>query len=178
MKYLIILAILYTNIFAQITNKMYDLYQMHRYTKACNIGLANLYKNRNDTNFISIYAFSCLHANHLDRLSYPIARLKKNKSARANAAYLSVIVMQEKLLLHSMLDRYKLNQFKFPSTNYILSKVFNLYLKLKTYKTVPIYLFQDPKNKHIAYKLYITKFKQLVIEKFYDSTLVQKHVYN
>ncbi len=121
MKLFIILTLFYTNIFAHISEKIYDLYQMHHYTKACNVGLANLYNNRNNENFISIYAFSCLHANHLDRLSYPIARLKDSKSARANAAYLSVIVMQEKLLLHSMLDGYKLNKFKLPSTNYILS---------------------------------------------------------
>jgi hypothetical protein len=156
---------------------MYNLYQTKQYEQSCNLGLTQLYKNRNNENYISLYAFSCLNAGYINRLSYPIGRLTASKDARANAAYLSVIVMQEKLLLHSMIDGYQLSKFKLPTTDFILSKVFDLYSRLKKYKKIPYYVFTDPKDAKITYKLYLNDSQQIVIEKSYGATLLQKYTY-
>lgn len=177
MKYLIWIALTSCYIYAGITLQIYNLFNNHRYSKACNLGLSKLYNHRNDENYISIYAFSCLKAGYLDRLSYPIARLKDTPSSRANALYLSVIVMQEKLLLHSMLDGYKINHLKLPTTNYILSKVFNLYSHLKHYHKVPLYLFTDPQNKNLVYKVYVTKSEQLIVEILHGLTVKHKYIF-
>lgn len=178
MKYLLFIIISSCYMYAGITSQMYNLYSNHRYTQACNLGLSKLYSHRNDENYISIYAFSCLKAGRLDRLSYPIARLKDTAGSRANAVYLSTIVMQEKLLLHSMLDGYKIDNLKLPTTNYILSKIFNLYSRLKHYHKVPLYLLTDPHNKQTIYKVYVTKSKQLIIEVLQNLTVAHKYTFD
>jgi hypothetical protein len=178
MRFILILSLFCLTAFADIKNTLFDLYQTNQYTKACNLGLTRLYQNRTNEDFISLYAFSCLNAGYLNRLSYPIARLKKSKEARSNAAYLSVIVMQEKLLLHSMLDGYKLKQLKLPTTDFILSKVYDMYAALTVYKKTPFYIFIDPKNDKITYKLYLNDANNIVIEKLYNLTIVKKVIFN
>lgn len=178
MKFLIILSLLYLATFANVKNKLFDLYQTNQYAKACNLGLTKLYQNRNNDDFISLYAFSCLKAGYINRLSYPIARLKNSKEARANAAYLATIVLQEKLLLHSMLDGYKLAKLKLPTTDFLLSKVYDLYATLTVYKKIPFYIFIDPKNDKITYKLYLNSTNNIVIEKLYNLALIKKVIFN
>jgi len=178
MKHLIWIFLSSCYIYAGTLLQMYKLYNSHKYSQACNLGLSKLYDHRNDENYISIYAFSCLNAGRLDRLSYPIARLKDTASSRANAVYLSVIVMQEKLLLHSMLDGYKIDHLKLPTTNYILSKIFNWYSALKHHHKVPLYLFTDPHNKHTIYKVYVTTSKQLIVEVLHNLTIKHKYIFD
>ncbi len=178
MKHLIWIFLSSCYIYAGTSLQMYNLYNSHKYLQACNLGLSKLYEHRNDENYISIYAFSCLNAGRLDRLSYPIARLKDTASSRANAVYLSVIVMQEKLLLHSMLDGYKIDHLKLPTTNYILSKIFNWYSSLKHYHKVPLYLFTDPHDKHTIYKVYVTTSKQLIVEVLHNLTIKHKYIFD
>ena len=48
---------------------------------------SNLTNLKDDEEFISLYGFSCLNADKLDKLSVVITSLKKSPEARANAAY-------------------------------------------------------------------------------------------
>ena len=78
------------------------------------------------------------------------------------------------------MDGYNIAPFKLPTTDNILSKVFDLYSNMQTYKKIPLYLFIDPNNDKITYKLYLSgniDARNMVIEELYDSVLVKKHVY-
>jgi len=160
--------------------KMFTLYQDHKYKKVCDLGFNNFRKNNKDEEYISLYAFACLKSDYIDRLSTPIVMLKSSKEARSNAAYFSVILMQKKLLYHSLVDGLKLSQLKFPTTDYILSKVFDFYSKIGVHEQRLFYLFKDEKDPKLTYKLYISKgpkVDKMIIEEYYDLVILQRHTY-
>jgi hypothetical protein len=180
MKYLLLL-LLVTNIYADIKEKIFSLYQAKQFEKACIKGFKYFSKYKKDEAFVSLYGFACLHADYIDRLAVPITSLKKSKEARANAAYFSVILMQKKLLYHALVDGYDLSKFVLPTTDYVLSQVFDLYAQMQPSETKPsFYLFKNKKNSKITYKLYLVNekgFNKIVIEEFYDTMLIKRHVY-
>jgi hypothetical protein len=177
----IILTILLTlNLYADIKQKMFNLYQNKKYEKVCSIGFDNFKKHKRDEEFVSLYAFACLNSDYIDRLAIPTAVLKFSKESRANSAYFSVILMQKKLLYHALVDGYDLSSFELPTTDYVLSKVFDLYAKLGKHEPRAFYLFEDPNDKKLTYKLYLSrdyKLNKMIIEEFYDTITIKRHVY-
>ena len=177
----IIIALFLTlSLYANAKHDMFTLYQNKNYEKACKLGFKYFKKNRKDEEYVSLYAFSCLKSDFIDRLAIPISMLRYSKEARANSAYLSVILMQKKLLYHAMLDDYDISSLNLPSTSYILSKVFDLYAKLGKHKKRDFYIFTDPDDKKLKYKLYVIQEKsvrKIIIEEFYDNISIKRHVY-
>jgi len=177
----IILALIISlSLYADIKQSMFNLYQNKKYEKVCSIGFDNFKKYRKDEEFVSLYAFSCLNSDYIDRLAIPTAILKFSEESRANSAYFSVILMQKKLLYHALIDEYDLSSLNLPTTDYILSKVFDLYVKLGKHQKRAFYLFEDENDKKLTYKLYIqkdTKLSKIVIEEFYDTIALKRHVY-
>ena len=177
---LLLLLFLITNIYADVKQEMFGLYQNKKYEQVCTMGFDNFGRYKRDEEFVSLYAFACLNSDYIDRLAVPTAVLKFTEEARANSAYFSVILMQKKLLYHSLLDGYDLSELKLPTTNYVLSKVFDLYTKLGKHEKRAFYLFTDPKDKKLTYKLYLAKdykITKMVIEEFYDTMLIKRHIY-
>ncbi len=179
MKSLLIL-LLSINLYATIKENMFTLYQNNKYEKVCDIGFDNFKKNKKDEEFVSLYAFSCLNSDYLDRLAIPIALLKFSQESRANSAYFSVILMQKKLLYHALIDNYDLSSLNLPTTDYVLSKVFDFYAKLGKHEARAFYLFEDKNDNKLTYKLYLEKngrVKKIVIEEFYDTITIKRHIY-
>ncbi len=94
MKNVFLLLISSIIIFADVKDDMFNLYQNEKYEDVCNLGHQWLDKNIRDEEFVSLYAFSCLKSDYIDRLSVPIAVLKFSQESRSNSAYFSVILMQ------------------------------------------------------------------------------------
>jgi len=179
MKIILILLISFS-LYADIKQNMFNLYQNKKYEKVCSIGFDHFKRYRKDEEFVSLYAFACLNSDYIDRLAIPTAILKFSEEARANSAYFSVILMQKKLLYHALLDDYDLSELDLPTTDYVLSKVFDLYIKLGKHKKRAFYLFEDENDNKLTYKLYIQKDEKLskiVIEEFYDTITIKRHVY-
>lgn len=177
---LLLLLVLSINLYANTKQKMFNLYQNNKYEKVCNMGYDNFKHNNKDEEYISLYAFACLKSDFLDRLSTPIAMLKYSEEARANAAYFSVILMQKKLLYHSLVDGYNLQELELPTTSYVLSRVFDFYSKIGSHESRLFYLFEDKDDPKLSYKLYLSKGKKIdkiIIEEFYDSIIIKKHIY-
>ncbi len=106
--------------------------------------------------------------------------MKFSPEARANSAYFSVILMQKRLLYHALLDGYDLSSLNLPTTNFILSTVFDLYAEQAKNTKNDFYIFTDKNDNRISYKLYLEKHNKLnkiIIEKFYDKKLIQQHMY-
>ena len=179
MKILIVLLV-YLSLNADIKDDMFNYYQNEKYEKVCNIGHRVLDVNAKDEEFVSLYAFGCLKSDYIDRLTIPISLLKFTKESRSNSAYFSVILMQKKLLYHSLIDGYELSKLELPSTDYVLSKVFDLYSKLGKHEKRSVYIFEDQQNQKTSYKFYLEKdgnLSKMVIEEFYDKIAVHRHVY-
>ncbi|EDZ61464.1 hypothetical protein CBGD1_1543 [Sulfurimonas gotlandica GD1] len=159
---------------------MFNLYQNKKYEDVCSIGFDNFKKYKKDEEFVSLYAFACLNSDYIDRLAIPVALLKFSREARANSAYFSVILMQKKLLYHALIDNYDLSSLSLPTTDYVLSKVFDFYAKLGVHEPRAFYLFEDENDKKLSYKLYLekdTKLSKIVIEEFYDTINIKRRVY-
>ena len=177
----ILLAILISiSLYAGVKQKMFNLYQNHKYKDVCNIGYNYLSQNKKDEEYISLYAFACLKSDFIERLSAPITMLKFSREARANSAYFSVIFMQKKLLYHSLIDGYSLNKLNLPSTDYVLSKVFDFYSSIGQHESRLFYIFEDEKDSKLTYKLYLSKGRKIdkmIIEELYNSVIIKKHIY-
>jgi len=177
---IILILFLSLSLYADVKQNMFNLYQNKKFEDVCNIGFNNFKYYKQDEEYISLYAFACLKSDYIDRLSIPTAMLKFTKEARSNSAYFSVILMQKKLLYHAMIDGYDISSLNLPSTDYVLSKVFDLYAKLDIKEKQAFYLFEDEDNKKITYKLYVVKddrLSKIVIEEYYDSITIKRHVY-
>ncbi len=177
----ILLILLFSlSLYADIKQDMFNLYQNEKYERVCSMGFDNFKRNKKDDEFVSLYAFACLKSDYIDRLAIPIALLKFSPESRANSAYFSVILMQKKLLYHALIDNYDLSSLNLPTTDYVLSKVFDFYAKLGLHEPRTFYLFEDAKDKKLTYKLYLAKDRRLnkiVIEEFYDTITIKRHVY-
>ena len=161
-------------------NDIFKLYQEEKYAMACKAGLNAFNKLRKDEEFVLLYAFSCLKSDNIDRLAIPIITLKKTKESRANATYFSVILMQKKILLQALVDSYDFSNIKLPTTDYVLSKVFDLYIEEAHKAKRPLYVFADKTNTRLSYKLYLineSSTNKIVIEEFYDTIIQKRHIY-
>lgn len=177
---IILLLLITISLYSDTKQKMFDLYQNNKYEDVCQIGFDNFRYNKKDEEYISLYAFACLKSDYIDRLSTPTAMLKFSKESRSNSAYFSVIIMQKKLLYHSLVDGYNLSELNLPTTEYVLSKVFDLYTKIGPHQPRSFYLFDDEKDSKLTYKLYLTKgerIDKIVIEEYYDNNIIKKHIY-
>jgi len=177
---LLLALIISISLYADKKQNMFNLYQNKKYEEVCQIGFDYFKQNKQDEEFVSLYAFSCLKSDYIDRLAVPTAVLKFSKEARANSAYFSVILMQKKLLYHALVDNYDLSEFSLPTTDYVLSRVFDLYAKLGKHEPRAFYLFSDPYDSKLTYKLYLSRDNRLdkiVIEEFYDTITINRHVY-
>ena len=177
----ILLILLFTlNLYADTKQNMFNLYQNEKYEDVCTIGFDNFIKHKKDEEFISLYAFACLNSDYIDRLAVPVALLKFSRESRANSAYFSVILMQKKLLYHALVDNYNLSSLDLPTTDYVLSKVFDFYAKLGVHEPRAFYLFEDKNDNKLTYKLYLardSRVSKIVIEEFYDTITIKRHVY-
>jgi len=182
MKIFLLLTLLFlTYLSADVKQTMINLYKEKKYKSVCHKGFQKFHKFSKDEKLISLYAFSCLEAGYIDRLSIPIVQLKYSSQARKNAAFLSLILMQKKLLYHALVDGVDIASSNFPTTQNTLSKVFDFYLKLGKHEKKDSYVFEDKNDKRNTYKLYLkktAKLPKMVIEEFYDTIIKKRYIYH
>lgn len=177
---LIFILLISISLYGDITRDMFELYQNEMYKDVCDKGFANFKHNKRNEEYVSLYALACLKADYIDRLSAPIAVLKYSAESRANSAYFSVILMQKKLLYHALIDGNELFSYTLPTTDYVLSKVFDFYVKLGKHDPQSFYLFKDQDDSKLAYKLYLShegRITKMIIEELYDTIVIKRHIY-
>lgn len=181
MKNFLLLFLFIINIsVANEKTKLLKLYNKGDYEAVCERGFKHFRKNRHDEAYISLYAYGCLNSDSIDRLATPIVMLKHSKGARANAAYFSAILMKKKLLYHALLDNYDLSGISLPASSYILSKVFDLFVKYKPKPLDNIYTLKDERDKNIQYSVYVDKsdpIPKMIIEVYKEHILLKRHTY-
>ncbi len=164
---------------ADVSHQMLQLYQKGSYTQACALGMQNFKLIQPNEAATSLYAFSCLNADQIDRLNSPVKTLNQSSEARANASYFSLLILQKRLLIQSLYDSYPLKQLKLPVSSHLLSRIFDYYCKNpQTSNTIKEYT--GTSNQRESYKLYtiqVDNIKTFAIDEYYDKILVKHHVY-
>lgn len=161
-------------------SKLYNLYQQGQYDSVCEQGIRILKTHKHDEQFISVYAFACLNADKIDRLALPIIMLKSTNGARKNAAFFSTILLQKNLLLTALENNKDIHSLSLPSTDYILSKVFDLYARGLYKKKQHTYILADENDNRRIYKLRFypdDKKPKIIIDEYYDTIVTKQHIY-
>ena len=175
-KLLLILfaSILFAKDVSSIAKEFVELYKKGAYEKICHSGYRYFHKIRNNPDLVSIYAFSCLYSDYIDRLATPILALNKTPQARKNRTYFSIILAQKNLLYSSVVDNISISGVRFPSTDFVISKVASLYFNHQYVHKNGIYILKDTKS-HVYYKMYseMSRYNRpfLVIEEHKNGTI-------
>ena len=141
------------------------------YKAICNY--SNIQKFSKNEKALSIIGVSCIKTDNLYLLPYIVKGLKRTDYGRKNGIYFLTIYMQKKLLYSYMFDRIKLENFNFPMTDYVLSKIFDA-IKNKKYR-----LFGDKyiiKDNTKAYHLY-KEGDKMFVDTYENGKLIKRRWY-
>ncbi|MCL4431531.1 MAG: hypothetical protein M1300_04330 [Epsilonproteobacteria bacterium] len=172
-------VLVFSSLYADVSNQMFQLYQKGEYAQACALGVQNFKLIQQNEAYTSLYAFSCLNADQIDRLNTPIKTLNQSPEARANASYFSLLIIQKRLLIQALYDNYPLKQLKLPVSSHLLSKVFDFYCKdPQSNSTVKEYInTNNPRQSYKLYPIQVNMLKTFAIDEYYDKILIKHHVY-
>jgi hypothetical protein len=159
MKAILFILMTTSALFSSNLSVLYRMYEKQKYEKACNYAFKYYYKkqNKNNETYLTFYGLSCLETNHLSRIAVPMISLTKTEDSRANASYFGTILLQKQLLIQALIDKKPLDNLYLPQTNFVLSKIFSLFVKNKYQLKKDIYHFVDEDKSEITYQLYIKK---------------------
>lgn len=183
MKLILFILMTTTFLFSSNLSILYKLYEKQEYNKACNYAFKYYYKkqNKNSENYLTFYGLSCLETNNLSRIATPMVALTKSEDARANASYFATILLQKQLLLQALIDEKPLGDVYLPKTNFVLSKVFDLFIIKKYTFQNNIYEFIDEHKKEFTYKLYMKKNKKntqyMILDIYKDEKFTKRYQY-
>ncbi|WP_457592783.1 hypothetical protein [Hydrogenimonas sp.] len=181
MKRVVLLAIFFlTFAAASDLERLYGLYQDKKFKQACQLGLRMFDAHKKNSKFLMLYGLSCLKADYIDRLAVPLTGLRYSRSERANASYFATILLQKKLLYHALIDNVDISDLKLPKTDYVLSKVFDLFTQKRYKKIDDKFYFVSKEKPGFMYVLYIESdgnVKKMIIEERLDDHLIKLHRY-
>ncbi len=183
MKLILFFLITTLFLFSSNLSNLYKLYEKQDYTKACNYGLKYLYKNHNISNekYLTLYGLSCLETDKIDRIALPMVHLTSTKEARANASYFGTILLQKELLLQALVDKKEIYDLHLPTTNFVLSKIFYLFMQKKYTLKDEVYRFQDEEKEEFSYRLYIKRDKKkrvnMIIDVYHNDKFTKRYNY-
>ncbi len=180
-KKIFILCFIFINIsFAYTLNDIKKLYTNKKYTRVCSL-CGNMYVAfKNDENFLNMFADSCLKSDMISKMVLPIVKLYKTKQARENAAYFSTILYEKKMLYYALCDNIDISYINLPKTNYILSKIFDKFVKGEYDLKDSSYWFSNDKNVAIKYKLSIegrNHIKKMYLRTYKNGKIIKVRVY-
>ena len=170
-------------LFSSNLSSLYKQYENQEYQKACDYGRKYLFKNANIKNekYLTLYGLSCLETDKIERISIPMIHLKTTKNFRANASYFSTILLQKNLLFQALIDKKSIKDLHLPTTTFVLSKVFNLFIAEKFVLSNGVYKFEDNTKENVTYQLYIEETKKdkkyMIIDIYKDEKFTHRYRY-
>ncbi len=180
MKYIVLIICILSYSVAITKGDVYKAYKNKNYKQACTDAAKIYLYNKKDETLLSVFANSCLKVDNINRMAFPAMLLVRSSAARSNSIYFLTILYQKKLLYKSLIDGYDVSKFKFPTTNYILSKIFVMYADKMYTKSGSTYIFKDNKNKNISYKLNISNTKgvyKMILRTFKNGVIIKTRIY-
>lgn len=179
MKKILLFLSIAMSLKAVTSEEIFDWYENGEYEKVCSVKVEQFYRKTNDEAIINVYASSCLRSDQINKLSHPVSKLVKTRESRENAAYFSNILFQKKLLYHAIIDGVDISYIRLPKSDYILSMIFDKFVKNHYEKDGNKYLFKD-ENDDTFYEI-TTAVKdgltKLVLKIYKDDELIGKKEY-
>jgi hypothetical protein len=157
--------------------QFYKDYKEKRYLDACKKGVNIFNEYKEDEDYLTVYSFACLKSDMIDRLAVPVTGLRKTKEARANASYFSAILLQKKLLYHAVVDGVDISGLKLPTTDFVLSRVFDMYSNKQYLEKEGTYTLNDDETTYKMFVIDDDKFKKLIIQQLKNGNVVSTHTY-
>ncbi|WP_149724400.1 hypothetical protein [Campylobacter concisus] len=178
MKFLLV-VFLSLNAFALGTADIKSYFEKAEYPKICNQKIQDLLKDSQNEEFLNIFGISCLKTNDIDRLALPASKLSKTQSSRENAAYFADILLKKKLLLHAILDGADISYIRLPKSDYILSFIFDKFVKKEYVEELGVFIFEEP-NSDTRYELSAivgSNFPKMILKIFKNDDLTSQIEY-
>ena len=178
-KLLLILIFNLSILYSSNLSTLYNYYTHQEYDKGCDYAMKYYNKNRDNEKFVSLYGLSCLETDNIHRIATPMIVLKDKKASRENASYFGTILLQKQLLKQAILDNKPLGDLRLPKTNFVLSKIFNLFVNKRYVLEDGIYKLQDAQNKDIKYQVYIEKDNKnyMIIDIYQNDKFIKRYRY-
>lgn len=181
-KIIFIFLFAYMHLNAASQEQIWNWFEDKQYDKVCSnsVTSSEYYKYKNDEDFVNAYAFSCLQTDMINRLSMPIIQLRKSKNSRANALYYSTVIYQKKILQYALADGFTNLPKDLPSTEYILSKIYDRFVNHDYEQQDNVYIFKE-QNSNISYKLFSKKFNdgftKIVLQTLNNNEIIKTRLY-
>lgn len=152
MRSVLLLFLASVNIFAITMSDIVSLYNSQNYRQVCSNAVEKFFRDTNDEAVMNMYATSCLKIHEINRLAIASFKLVKTKEARENAAYFADIIFKKKLLYYAVIDGVDISYIRLPKSDYILSMIFDRFVKKEYEKDGDVYVFKEP-NSDTYYEL-------------------------
>jgi len=162
-------------------SKLFHYYEDQSYEKGCAYGKKYYSRNINNEKYLTLYGLSCLETNHIDRIAKPMLHLSKSESSRENASYFATILLQKQLLKQRLMDNKELGDLRLPKTNFVLSRIFEMFVAKVYTQKGEVYHLDDPIKEDIHYEVYIKKSKKrdyMVIDIYQGDRFTKRYRYD
>jgi hypothetical protein len=178
-KLLLIMIFSLSSLYSSNLSTLYNYYTHQEYDKGCDYAMKYYNKNRDNEKFVTLYGLSCLETNNIHRIATPMIVLKDTKASRENASYFGTILLQKQLLKQAILDNKPLGDLRLPKTNFVLSKIFNLFIKKRYILKDGVYRLIDSENKNIKYQVYMEKDNRnyMIIDIYQNDKFIKRYRY-
>ena len=172
MKFFVIFLVFVCEVFAVSLTEIRDDFNSANYAKVCNQKVEDFLKTQNNEEQISMFGIACIKMNDLNRLATPIDKLVKSEKSRENAAYFADILFKKKLLFHAMIDGVDISYIRLPKSDYILSFLFDKFVKKEYVEELGTFIFEEP-NSDTTYEISPTngQIPKLVLKIFKNNDL-------
>lgn len=179
----IILLFFFTPLFLNASNlsEIYKFYEKQKYEEGCDYGKKNYKKNIDNEKFLTFYGLCCLETNNISRLAIPMVLLGESKELRETASYFATILLQKQLLKQFLVDGKELGVLELPKTDFILSRIFNLFVKKEYSLKEDTYILLDRDKKKMQYEVYIKEKKNknyMIIDIYQENKFTKRYQYN
>jgi len=152
-------------------------FKAKKYNKVCEKGSRVYYGGYTEENFVSLVGVSCAKVDRINMLGMLQRSLVNTKSSRENASYFSTLILQKRLIYQFMIDDLALNDLRLPTSNHILSRVFEQ-LSLGQFKLVsemPKLVELDANGRRVILSVSDDEPKKVLIDEYTTTGELERH---
>jgi hypothetical protein len=182
MKKIFLYLLFSLSVFASNLSDIYKFYEKQEYDKGCDYGEKYYTKNIDNENYLTFYGLSCLETNSISRLAQPMVKLGGSRELRETASYFATILLQKQLMKQFLIDGKELGNLRLPKTDFVLSRIFNLFVKKEYSLKKDIYILADRDKQDIRYEVYIKEHEKnrnyMIIDIYQNDKFTKRYQYD
>ncbi len=175
MKKLLFLLTIISLSFGIEKNEIYNFYKNKDYTDTCKKGIWILNKNKNDDNYLSIVALSCVKIDMINTAIRISKYMIHTPIGRNNASYIASLFLTKKLLLQMLFDNIDISHLSLPKSNNILSIVFENISHGNYSKIGDVYIVEQNGYRYTLSK--VANETKISIKIYKNNNFISEHIY-